>query len=133
MAVEFLHADIAQRLDIRKVLFQQAHGFLAGRAALVVLAAGQFPAHGGIGDDNGNIFREWDGLPFQGAAVEQEQAVLYTAGGSELIHDAAVDAYILVLRFLAKQGALHRWEGPAAKGLPGEHEGHLHRSRRAQA
>ena len=53
--------------------------------------------------------------------------------GDELVHDAAVHAYELVLRPLAEEGQFHPAQLEASEHLPGVGHGHLDSGRGAQA
>ena len=90
--------------NIRIYAFQLFERFLHLGAPLVVLALHEVVRLVAVGDDD-LVFAEFKGyvFVFERLAVEKHRPVLFAHCGGELIHDAAVDAAVLVFRPLGKE------------------------------
>ena len=113
--------------------FEEPHALLAGRAAVVVLAAGVLMADVGIGDDEAEVRRDRHGPRRQRAAVDDKGCAGDAAGGDVLVHDAAAHADEVVLGALADPGGRDGVEGQARRREERMGDADFERRRGAQA
>ena len=98
---------VTQEVDLRMVLLDGCGGILAGFAPLVISRGCEFVFHAGI-DENQLVSLGIEGeiLVFESLAVQADQAALLAENGSELVHDAAFHAAVVMLGALADLGKL---------------------------
>ena len=93
---------VAEELDLGMVLLDVGGCILTGLTALVVSRRCQLVLHAGIDEHQLVSFGiEREILVLQSLAVEADEAALLAEAGGELVHDAAVDTAVVVLRHLA--------------------------------
>ena len=102
-------AEVRFRYGITAGIFGiVTNAVLALQAAFVVGRTGQYVLHAAVHENELVAFRmPGEVLIFAAAAVEAHEAALLAEYGGELVHDAAVAAYVLVLGALAHAGEFH--------------------------
>ena len=107
------------------------HDILATAAAVVISRRGQFVLHAGVEQYQTVAFGiEGEVLELARTAVETHEMACLTEDRSELIHDTAVHAYVLMLGGLAHAGQLELLNLVLAEQLvDGESEATLQRGR----
>ena len=96
---------VAQELDLGMILADGGRGVLAGSTALVICARGELMLDAGVDEDKFVARRvEREILVLHRLAVQADQAALLPEDGGELVHDAALDTAVIMLRRLADLG-----------------------------
>ena len=109
-------------------------GVLTGSAPLVVGAGGELVLDAGVDQDQlVTLGIEGEVLVFQGFAVETDKGALLSEYGSELVHNAALHAAVVVLCALADLGKFELVDIVAKDVVEGESEGTFKGRRGAQA
>ena len=86
---------------MRVFFLDSGNGSLAALAALIVCGRSKFVFYYGIYQYQAVAFRlEREVLIFQRAAIQTDKAAFFTEYGSKLVHDATVNAAVVVFRSL---------------------------------
>ena len=121
---EVERCDVTQRADRRVVEGDRGDGRLALAAPDVVLRAVELPFGTRVEDDESDVVGQRDGPPLERPAIEQDSGAGHAARLGELVHQAALDADIVVLRALAEAGQRQRIDiaGDVVEHRPGRGE-----------
>ena len=117
---------VGEEFHFRMVLADGGRGVLAGRAAPVVRAGGELMLHAGIDQNEAVAFRiEREVLVLHRLAVQADEGTRLAEQGRELVHDAALDAAVIVLGALADSRELELVDTIVKNVVQGEGEGAL--------
>ena len=104
---ELSESDVAERLDRRKVLLQDADTFFTLRSTIIVFTARMPVFDHGVANDHGNAFGKRKKFVIERPAIEKNRVAGVAETGSELVHDTDPCADEFVFSALAKFGNFH--------------------------
>ena len=139
LGTHFLKPDtfsVGEELYVGMVLADGGRGILAGGAALVVGRRGELVLDTGVKQHElvaGRFWIEGEVFVLQRLAVEADKASCLAETGGELVHDAAVDAAVIVLGGLADLGELELVDTVTVQLVDGKGKSALKGGRRGEA
>ena len=133
-AVELFHGNVTKRRDPGQVALKQLEAPLTGVSPVVVRGTGQGARHARVEDQQPVVLkRHGHMLVFQAAAVQKQGRIGSRKTRGELIHDAALNAHVFILRLLARARQFRQRHLNTTAVQEEKTHGHLERGRRTQA